>query len=65
MTLQDYITEINLENKTGRATEHTYRRYMQTLIKSMAFDVIVTNEPIRVKCCAPDYTHTSNTTQNQ
>lgn len=55
MTIQEYINDINKEYKTGRATEHSYRGYLQTLIKSIATDVMVTNEPTRVKCGAPDY----------
>jgi predicted helicase len=55
MTIQEYITDINKEYKTGRATEHSYRGYLQTLIKTMVTDVMVTNEPTRVKCGAPDY----------
>jgi hypothetical protein len=60
MTIQDYITDINKEHKTGRATEHSYRGYLQHLIKSIAKDVMVTNEPQRVKCGAPDYIITKN-----
>ncbi|HEX7414022.1 MAG TPA: N-6 DNA methylase, partial [Bacteroidia bacterium] len=60
MTIQDYITDINKEHKTGRATEHSYRGYLQHLIKSIAKDVMVTNEPVRVKCGAPDYIITKN-----
>lgn len=55
MTIQDYINDINKEYKTGRATEHSYRGYLQNLIKSICSDVMVTNEPTRVKCGAPDY----------
>lgn len=55
MTIQDYINDINKEYKTGRATEHSYRGYLQNLIKSIVSDVMVTNEPTRVKCGAPDY----------
>lgn len=55
MTIAEYINEINKEYKTGRATEHSYRGYLQNLIKSISTDVMVTNEPTRVKCGAPDY----------
>lgn len=55
MTIQEYINDLNKEYKTGRATEHTYRGYLQHLIKSMVSDVMVTNEPTRIKCGAPDY----------
>jgi predicted helicase len=55
MTITEYINEINKEYKTGRATEHSYRGDLQNLLKSIATDVMVTNEPTRVKCGAPDY----------
>jgi predicted helicase len=55
MTITEYINDLHKEFKTGRATEHSYRGYLQSLIKSIANDVMVTNEPTRVKCGAPDY----------
>jgi hypothetical protein len=54
MTIQEYITDINKEYKISRATEHNYRGYLQTLVKKMVADVIITNEPKCVKCGAPD-----------
>ena len=41
MTIQEYITDINKEYKISRATEHNYRGYLQTLIKTMVADVMV------------------------
>jgi hypothetical protein len=55
MTIHQYLTDLNKEYKTGRATEHSYRGYLQNLVKAIAPDVMVTNEPQRVKCGAPDY----------
>ncbi len=55
MTIQEYLIDINKEFITGRAREHSYRGYLQNLIKSIVTDVMVTNEPARVKCGAPDY----------
>ncbi len=55
MTITQYLAEVNKEYKTGRATEHSYRGYLQQLIKALVPDVMVTNEPQRVKCGAPDY----------
>jgi predicted helicase len=55
MTINEYISEINRQYKTGRATEHSYRGYLQTLVVSIASDIVITNEPTRVKCGAPDY----------
>ncbi|MFH0842118.1 MAG: type ISP restriction/modification enzyme [Bacteroidota bacterium] len=37
------------------STEHSYRSDLQVLIKSIVPDVMVTNEPTRVACGAPDY----------
>jgi len=55
MTIDQYIQNINIQYKTGIAREHSYRGDLQTLIKTLCPDVIVTNEPARVKCGAPDY----------
>ena len=55
MNVQQYIADVSNEFKTGRATEHSYRGYLQNLIKSIVDDVMVTNEPQRIKCGAPDY----------
>ncbi len=53
--ISDYITEISKIYSTGNATEHSYRGSLQTLIKNIVPDVIVTNEPKQQKCGAPDY----------
>ncbi len=55
MTLQQYITKINILYKTGNAREHSYRGDLQNLIMAILPDVLVTNEPARVVCGAPDY----------
>jgi len=55
MTINQYIENINTQYKTGIAREHTYRGDLQTLIKTLCPDVLVTNEPARIKCGAPDY----------
>lgn len=55
MTIDQYIQNINIQYKTGIAREHSYRGDLQSLIKTLCPDVIVTNEPARVKCGAPDY----------
>ena len=55
MTLQQYITKINTLYKTGNAREHSYRGDLQNLIMAILPDVLVTNEPARVDCGAPDY----------
>jgi len=55
MTLQQYITKIDILYKTGNAREHSYRGDLQNLIMAILPDVLVTNEPARVDCGAPDY----------
>jgi predicted helicase len=55
MTIQQYIDKINTLYKTGNAREHSYRGDLQNLIMAILRDVLVTNEPARVDCGAPDY----------
>ena len=55
MTIQEYIDKLNTRFKTGISREHSYRGDLQFLIESIATDVLVTNEPARVACGAPDY----------
>jgi predicted helicase len=55
MTIQQYITKINILFQTGNAREHSYRGDLQNLIMAILPDVLVTNEPARVACGAPDY----------
>nr|WP_294946271.1 type ISP restriction/modification enzyme [uncultured Mucilaginibacter sp.] len=55
MTISQYLESLQSRYKTGIATEHTYRGYLQTLLESIAQGVTVTNEPARIKCGAPDY----------
>ena len=55
MTLPQYITKINILFQTGNAREHSYRGDLQNLLMAILPDVLVTNEPARVACGAPDY----------
>ncbi len=55
MTLQDYIDRITTRYNTGISREHSYRGDLQNLLETLAPDVLVTNEPARVACGAPDY----------
>jgi hypothetical protein len=55
MTISEYIDNINARYKSGISTEHSYRGDLQNLLESLATDVMVTNEPARVTCGAPDY----------
>ena len=55
MTVQDYIDKLNTRFKTGISREHSYRGDLQNLLENIATDVLVTNEPARIACGAPDY----------
>ncbi|MFA5815097.1 MAG: type ISP restriction/modification enzyme [Bacteroidales bacterium] len=55
MITQDYIDKLNTRFKAGISREHSYRGDLQNLLESIATDVLVTNEPVRVACGAPDY----------
>ena len=55
MNLQQYITKINTLFQTGNAREHSYRGDLQNLLMAILPDILVTNEPARVACGAPDY----------
>ncbi len=53
--IQSYIEKITTRYKTGISREHSYRGDLQHLLESLAQGVLVTNEPARIDCGAPDY----------
>lgn len=53
--MKDYISELQRQYKTGLAREHSYRPALQQLLSGILPDMIVTNEPARIDCGAPDY----------
>lgn len=55
MTIQTYLNTLQLRYQTGISREHTYRGDLQTLLMAILPDILVTNEPARVACGAPDY----------
>ena len=55
MLIKKYIDNLNLRFKTGISREHSYRGDLQTLLMDMVPGILVTNEPARVACGAPDY----------
>ncbi|HPH99687.1 MAG TPA: N-6 DNA methylase [Chitinophagaceae bacterium] len=55
MIIQEYINNINKRFKTGISREHSYRGDLQTVLENIVTDVLVTNEPARIACGAPDY----------
>jgi type I restriction-modification system DNA methylase subunit len=61
MTIESYLAKVDTRFRTGISTEHSYRGDLQELIGSLCPDILVTNEPTRIKCGAPDYILTRNT----
>jgi len=55
MTILEYFEKIKTLYNSGRATEHSYRGALAELIESIVSDIVVTNEPHRIECGAPDY----------
>lgn len=55
MDIKDYISELNKQYQTGIAREHSYRPALQQLMSDILPDMVVTNEPARIACGAPDY----------
>lgn len=55
MTIEQYVERINTRYKTGISREHSYRGDLQNLLEALCDDTLVTNEPARVECGAPDY----------
>lgn len=53
--VRKYLAEVAVQWKTGQATEHSYRPALKTLLEGLLRNVIVINEPQRIKCGAPDY----------
>ncbi len=55
MTISEYVKNINKRYKTGISREHAYRGDLQNLLEGMLKNVLVTNEPARIACGAPDF----------
>lgn len=55
MEISQYLEGLNKRFKTGISTEHTYRADLQNLLERLTKDILVTNEPGRIACGAPDY----------
>lgn len=58
--IQDYLDKVEKRYKAGISTEHSYRGDLQNLLESLLPNVLVTNEPTRIDCGAPDYILTRN-----
>ena len=53
--ISTYLININRRYQTGISREHSYRGDLQILLEEISPNVLVTNEPARVACGAPDY----------
>ena len=62
--ITQYIAELNRIYKAGNATEHSYRPALKSLLEKITTDkgacplvdsLVITNEPKRIACGAPDY----------
>ena len=51
----DYLSKIQKIEKSGKATEHSYRSAIEFLFHSLDSSVTALNEPKRVECGAPDF----------
>lgn len=58
--LTNYIDNLNRRYITGISREHAYRADLQFLLEQLLVDILVTNEPARIECGAPDYILTKN-----
>ncbi|NWJ96361.1 MAG: N-6 DNA methylase [Chloroflexi bacterium] len=61
-TLTNYFTAVENALKLGNATEHTHRPALKIVVETLFPGVVATNEPKKIKCGAPDYILTRNTT---
>lgn len=62
MDISTYIKSINEQFRSGIAREHSYRPMLQQLLNEMLDGLVVTNEPARIDCGAPDFIISSKKT---
>ena len=55
MPLKEYLAALDAQYRTGQATEHSYRPALQAYLQELLPGHLVTNEPTRTACGAPDY----------
>ena len=61
MTLQTYLDTVNKRFTSGMSREHAYRGDLEALLRALAPEIEVTNEPANVTDCGnPDYVITRN-----
>ena len=49
-----YLRKVEAAHAQGNDTEHTHRAALQILLEALDSRIIVTNEPKRIECGAPD-----------
>ena len=55
MIFNAYLKEIATAFNTDKATEHSYRSALQSLLEGLVANVKAVNEPRRIECGAPDF----------
>ena len=60
MDFKEYIKELDQLYQVGNTTEHSFRGSLANYLQSMLPKFVVTNEPRRIDCGAPDYVITQN-----
>lgn len=55
MEFKEYVKELDQLYQVGNTTEHSFRGTLATYLQSLLPKFIVTNEPRRIDCGAPDY----------
>ena len=59
--MREYIKNLNIQFKTKKAREHSYRGAFEEFLKKVIDeDVVITNEPARVEVGAPDFVISKN-----
>lgn len=53
--IEEFVGKVLAIQKTGAATEHSYRPALEALVNRLADGVTAINEPKRVACGAPDF----------
>jgi predicted helicase len=60
MVYKEYIKELDRLYSVGNTTEHSFRGALASYLQEILKDFVVTNEPGRIECGAPDYVITRN-----
>ena len=55
MDISEYMKAISRKWAQGNATEHSYRGCLEQMVQGLLPGLLVTNEPKRVACGAPDF----------